>query len=93
MAISAKEENKFLKAVDFIKKLFNKGGENEKSKLENLYGLVTDNDVSFFLSSWIFDKWNKAISLPVWYPSLYCCSVDKDSIISSPSKPSKYSVI
>jgi len=51
MAISAKEENKFLKAIDFIKKLFNKGGENEKSKLENLYGLITDNDVSFFLSS------------------------------------------
>jgi hypothetical protein len=51
MAIFAKEENKFLKVFDFIKKLFNKGGENEKNKLENLYGLVTDNSISFFLSS------------------------------------------
>jgi hypothetical protein len=50
MAISAKEE-KNLKVVGFIKKIFNKGGENEKSKLENLYGLITDNYVSFFLSS------------------------------------------
>lgn len=52
MVISEKEENEFFRLL--IKKLFNKGGENEKSKLENLYGLVTDNDVSFFLSSGIF---------------------------------------